>query len=623
MIWLVKEWCCLPSAAVSAMTEQMEKFFGRELFEQMPFNLAVIDRDFNVMTANNNFEDYFGDWKGRHCYEIYKGVYKPCSHCQALDTFRDGKVRVVDGVGIDRHGITRHYVAHLAPLYDNDGQIKYVMEMTTDLTETRRWQREYDLLFDRVPCYITVIDNDFRIIRANEKFRRTFGEDVQNRHCFEVYKKRKTICPSCPAVETFSDGSEHVSNQVGIRQDGTQTHYVVTTSPLSREKDGIAHVIEIATDITDIRELEGQLKQAHDLYESLISNSATGIIAVDSGGESKIMNPAARELLDWKARRMPSVESLLKMLPDEFGGTGLINEDSLDFLSTSILSKSNEEIPVRFRAVELKSRGKKLGKAAFLQDMRDMKRLEAEKLDAERLGAVGQTVAGLAHTIKNMLMGLEGGMYMANLGLQQGNSELILEGWEILQRNFEKTTTLVKDFLSFAKGRLPELKLVDPNDISRDIIDLYKVTARNQGVELILEPGEGIRPAFLDPSGMETCLTNLISNGIDAALMREEGGGRVTLRTYEDKDQIIFESIDNGSGMDSEIQEKVFTTFFTTKGGKGTGLGLLTTRKIIQEHGGTIEVESSPDEGSIFRIRLPRDRLETLAGNSLTRNKED
>lgn len=603
------------------MNEPLDKLLGRELFEQIPFNVAVINKDFNIVAANSHFENYFGDWKARRCYEVYKGSFKPCSQCVAVKTFNDGKIRVTDGVGIDRHGINRHYVAHLAPLYNEDGEIQYVIEMTTDLTETRRWQREYDLLFDRVPCYITVIDSDFRIIRANEKFRKTFGDEVQGKYCYEVYKKRKRPCPKCPAAQTFLDGTEHVSSQVGIRQDGTEANYVVTTSPLSRGETGIAHVIEIATDITDIRELESQLRQAHDLYESLISNSATGIIAVDPSGQSKIMNPAARDLLDWKARRLPSADSLQKMLPRAFFEIGLDTDKAIDFSSTSIFTKSKEEIPVRFRAVELKSRRKKLGRAAFLQDLRDLKRLEEEKLDAERLGAVGQTVAGLAHSIKNMLMGLEGGMYMANIGLQQGDSELILEGWEILQRNFEKTTTLVKDFLSFAKGRVPELSLVDPNVLIRDIIDLYKDTAHNQGVELILEPGDDIKPAFLDPNGIETCLTNLISNGIDAAVMREESGGRVTLRTLEKNGQLIFESIDNGAGMDWEVKQKVFTTFFTTKGGKGTGLGLLTTRKIVQEHGGTIDVDSVPGEGSVFRIRLPRARLETLAELASTNEK--
>jgi len=123
---------------------------------------------------------------------------------------------------------------------------------------------------------------------------------------------------------------------------------------------------------------------------------------------------------------------------------------------------------------------------------------------------------------------------------------------------------------------------------------------------------------------MKTSLTNLRSNGIDAAMMRDESGGRVVVRTREEDGELIFEVIDNGCGMDWEVKRRVFTTFFTTKGGKGTGLGLLTTRKIVQEHGGRIEVESTSGKGSIFRIHLPRKRLETLAetGSEIKTSKE-
>jgi signal transduction histidine kinase len=111
---------------------------------------------------------------------------------------------------------------------------------------------------------------------------------------------------------------------------------------------------------------------------------------------------------------------------------------------------------------------------------------------------------------------------------------------------------------------------------------------------------------------METCLTNLVSNGIDAAMLRGRPGGRVAVRTREEGGDLVFEVADNGCGMDDEVRSKVFTTFFTTKGGKGTGLGLLTTRKIVQEHGGRMEIDSAAEHGSVFRIRLPRRRLESL-----------
>jgi signal transduction histidine kinase len=153
------------------------------------------------------------------------------------------------------------------------------------------------------------------------------------------------------------------------------------------------------------------------------------------------------------------------------------------------------------------------------------------------------------------------------------------------------------------------------------LYDLYKDTSHQQGVELELDLDEEIREAPLDPDGMEACLTNLISNGIDAAVMSENEQGRVVLRTREEEGALVFEVQDNGIGMDSEVKQKVFTTFFTTKGGKGTGLGLLTTRKIVQEHGGKIEMDTKEGVGSTFRISLPRYRLTSLY--KMTEEKEE
>jgi len=595
-----------------ALQNEIESLLGRDLFELVPFNIAVIDRQMQVVAANSNFAEYFGAWQGHRCYEAFKNASSPCARCQAQATFEDGRVRVSDETGVDRHGRTCHYVVHLAPLKDEAGSVRYVIEMTTDLTETRRWQREYDLFFERVPCYVLVIDREYRLVRANEKFRNSFG-DTAGKHCYEACKRRNQPCSNCPAALTFQDGKEHVSTQEGVHHDGSPAYYVVTSSPLSRGEGGVAHVIEMATDITEVRRLEEKLKRAEDFYRSLVRNSGTGILAVGSSGDVRIMNPAARSLLKLPARQSPAPERIRQMLPPIFSAPHLDDGEGLCLLDASVRAADGDEVPVRFAAVELKSHGKRIGRAAFLEDLREIKQLEREKLEAERLAAVGETVAGLAHTIKNLLMGLEGGMYMVDSGLRRGDAGRITDGWEILQRNFEKTTTLVKDFLSFAKGRLPELRPADPNAIARGVVELYRDAAARQGVELAFEPGPGVREAPLDAGGIETCLTNLVSNGIDAATMREQPGGKVILRTREDASDLVFEVADNGCGMDQEVRSKVFTTFFTTKGGKGTGLGLLTTRKIVQEHGGRIEMDSAVDRGSVFRIRLPRPRLESLA----------
>ncbi len=304
----------------------------------------------------------------------------------------------------------------------------------------------------------------------------------------------------------------------------------------------------------------------------------------------------------------------MTMLPARFFEEEAVHSDPIAAWKEEIVrTTESNEVPVLFRSVELYSGEKKLGRAAFFRDLRPMKRLEKEKLDAERLAAVGQTVAGLAHTIKNLLMGLEGGMYLMDTGMKKGDVDRMTEGWEVLQINFEKTTTLVKDFLSFAKGRLPDLQIVDPNAVVTNIYDLYRETAARQGVTLKLDLKQNIEPAWLDIKGIEASLTNMLSNGIDAVVLRGNADGQVFLRTRDEDDDLILEVEDNGCGMDWEVKQKIFTTFFTTKGGEGTGLGLLTTRKIIQEHFGKIEVETKEGIGTTFRARLPRARLKELA----------
>jgi signal transduction histidine kinase len=590
----------------------LNQMLGGSLFELAPFNIAVVDREFNIVAANGNFEEYFGHWRNRRCYEAYKRASRPCESCPMMATFEDGRVRVSDESGVDRHGRSCHYVAHLAPLKDASGQVTHVLGMTTDLTETRTWRREYDRLFERVPCPAFVVDRNFRLVQANDKFRETFG-NPDGKFCYEVCKRRKSVCRECTAALTFADGSEHIASEVGVHKNGSPAYYVVTSSPLLHSQEGVSHVIQLATDISELSHLERELRKTQDYYEALIHNSPAGIIAVDSEGDPQVVNPAARALLEWTAGQPPTAARLKQMLPEEFFAEGGVPEGKLDLPEVSVQSAQRQEIPVHFSAVDLRSGRRQLGRAAFIEDIREIKRLEQEKLDAERLAAVGQTVAGLAHTIKNLLMGLEGGMYMVDSGLSRGDSSRITAGWQMLQRNFTKTTGLVKDFLSFAKGRLPELRETNPNALVRDIVALYVDAARLQGVELKLEAGVEVKAASLDPKGIETCLTNLLSNGIDAAAMRPERGGQVILRTYEQAGDLIFEVADNGSGIDLEVRSKMFTTFFTTKGNKGTGLGLLTTRKIVQEHGGRIDVDATPGGGATFRIRLSRERLQALA----------
>lgn len=246
-------------------------------------------------------------------------------------------------------------------------------------------------------------------------------------------------------------------------------------------------------------------------------------------------------------------------------------------------------------------------------DITQTKLLQQEKLEAERLAVVGQTVAGLAHGIKNVLMGLDGGMYIARSGIQRGDTQRLLEGWQILEDNVARISAFTREFLEFARGHTPQVRLIDPNLIASQVVELFRDTARLSGIELIGRLDPGIAPAPMDPDGMHTCLVNLVSNALDACETSDRPGGCVTVSTHEREGVIAYEVTDNGAGMDYEVKTKVFTNFFSTKAlRKGTGLGLLTTRKTVQEHGGTVNFESVEGKGSTFRLEFPRSRLPKL-----------
>jgi signal transduction histidine kinase len=180
----------------------------------------------------------------------------------------------------------------------------------------------------------------------------------------------------------------------------------------------------------------------------------------------------------------------------------------------------------------------------------------------------------------------------------------------MLEDNIARISAFVKDFLGFARGRQPVVAWVDPSAIARQVVDLFRDTAAQAGLEIVAELQENLAPAPLDAEGIHTCLSNLVSNALDACEMSDKPLCHVVVRTREEDHTLIYEVADDGCGMDYDVKQRVFTSFFTTKGSdRGTGLGLLVTRKIVQEHGGKITFESTEGEGSLFRIELPRERL--------------
>ena len=270
-----------------------------------------------------------------------------------------------------------------------------------------------------------------------------------------------------------------------------------------------------------------------------------------------------------------------------------INDDALEIA----LKRANEKIILKTKLRE------------HTENLEQLVREKTKKLvEAERLAAVGQTVAGLAHAIKNITGGLTGGTFVLDKGFQLNNEKYLRQGWDLLKGNVDRLKSMALDLLNYAKDREPDYHLCDPNRPAREVIDLMLPRARENEISLEIESDESLPKVWLDPEAIHRCLLNLVTNAIDACINVDctQRHGKVVLRVLKtERWAVEFQVVDNGCGMDAETEEKIFQRFFSTKGSRGTGLGLMITKKIIDEHQGAIEFESETGKGAKFVIMLP------------------
>ncbi len=456
----------------------------------MPCLLSVQDPDLKIIDSNDRFRSNFGKREGEQCFRVYKNRGSPCPECPVLRTFEDGQVHTSEETVIDMAGEVEHVVVTSAPLLDDDGNVGAVVEMTTSITDLKVLQeeleqthRDYKRLFDQVPCYISVIDEDYKVVQCNAMYRRDFQVDG-NPFCYEACKHRESPCPECLVDETFRDGMPHTREETLTTRDRRHVDAVVNTMPV-RDADGeTTAVVEMFTDITEVKRLQKQLT------------------------------------------------------------------------------------------------------------------------------LMGRAVAGMAHRIKNILMGLEGGIFVVNSGMEEDDRAQISEGWEMVERNVKRVSTLVKDLLYCSKERTPDFHNdVYPHDIVRDVYELYSKRISDEAITLNLELSDPPHYCTFDPEAIHSLLCNLVGNAIDGCRFdpdESKTSHAIILRCYQDeRSSTILEVEDDGAGIPEDMSEKVFEDFFSTKGTEGTGVGLLVVQKVAHEHGGTVTFKSKPGEGTAFRVVIP------------------
>ena len=403
-----------------------------------------------------------------------------------------------------------------------------------------------------------------------------------------------------------------------IRKDG---HVVDISLTLSQLRDGQGRVIGtvgISKDITEQKAVEEKLRlqrvelqETRDYLHSILENTGDMIITTDLDRRIVSFNRGGELMLGYTREELLG-QSIETLYPTEAERRALLKrvmaEGSVSNYETQLIHKDGRLVDISLTLSQLKdNQGRVIGTVGISKDITEQKALQRKLVESERLAAMGQTAAGLAHYIKNVINGLKGASFMLNTGLKRDRRDLIEEGWETVEVNISRVSALAMDMLHLSKEREPEYGPTDVNDLIREIARLMGETAAGRGVRLDLDLSAEIELLWLDAQGMHRSILNLVTNAVEAfdEVTAENKERSVILRTVREGGELVVEVRDTATGIRPDVQSRLFTQFFSTKAGMGTGLGLAVTRKTIEEHGGRIQVDSVWGRGTSFFIRLP------------------
>lgn len=461
---------------------------GLGYFNDLPCFVSLHGPDLTIVAANENFISRLGDQTGRASAGIYKPTASGEPKSPAQETFQAGKGLRTKAIAINANGSETQVMVYTAPIRGADGQINLVVEIAADVSEIQRLQHELDTsrqryqhLFNEAPCYITVQDRNLHITAANRRFQDDFSPKGQY-FCYETYQQRQEACENCPVLMTFNDGLPHQRElDVKSAKSGPR-RMLVWTSPLRDGKGQITHVMEMATDVTQIRQLQDQL--AH----------------------------------------------------------------------------------------------------------------------------LGSVIGSLSHGIKGLLTGLDGGMYLLDSGFAKDNMPRIKEGWDLVRLMIGRIRSMVGEMLAYAKGEDIPWDKMDALSLAQDLEAIHRSKTDRAKIDLECQFDPDLKHFHVDVAMARAIMSNILDNALEACQTDPDPAKKHVIRfTAQGKeDGILFKVIDNGPGMEADMQIKIFTPHFLSNKENGSGLGLYLAQRILEQNQGRITVDSTIGQGACFSVYLPR-----------------
>ncbi|MDY7037067.1 MAG: PAS domain S-box protein, partial [Thermodesulfobacteriota bacterium] len=442
---------------------------------------------------------------------------------------------------------------------------------------------EYQILFDRAPCYITVQDRDLKLIKYNREFADKFSPEPGS-HCYQAYKGRSDRCEECPVLKTFEDGESHSSEETGVGKDGSRTYWLVRSAPITDKNGDVIAAMEISLDLTQMKQLEQEVRESEIKYHIIFNNIPDPVFVLDKRNMKIIdCNDSVREVYGFTKNNIlyTSFLDLFAQEEREHYASRIHPSNTLNQVRQIRSDGSTIYVNIRIAASGY------LGRETLLVTTSDITvKLMAEQqlIQASKMATLGEMATGVAHELNQPLSVIK--TASSFLKKKAANKETIQPDilqtmTEEIDSHVDRASGIINHLREFGRKSDVKMELVQVNDAFDMAYDIFRQQLKLRDIQVIKSMEENLPPIMANSNRLEQVFINLLINARDAIEENWEDGDKenkqkkIFVNSRYKEGMVAIEIKDTGGGIKESIADKIFEPFFTTKKvGKGTGLGL-------------------------------------------------
>ncbi len=583
--------------------------------------IYVMNQDLVVEYMNSAMIAEFGDGIGKKCHQLINQSADKCHWCQSEEVFKGKTVR--REVYVPR--VDKTYYLTEIPFENTDGT-RSKLSIYRDITARKQQaqklhasQEDFRNLFEHMATGVFISSKEGKFLNANQALLDMLG--YESKEEFLNIDLPQDLYRRPEDRDTFKEMMERDGRVIDYevefkRKDGSTIPILLTGHARYDQQGNIIGYEGLNVDLTQRKLMEKELREAYDFMNKIVQSSPNSITATDMRGNILIWNQAAEETLGYKAGDVIGKMNIRKIYPeglarkimqmlrrDEYGGIGRLSAYPMVYVRhDGEVVEGNLSAAIIYDA-----KGKEIASVGSFVDLRD--RLEMERalrdtqeqlLQSEKLAAMGRLTSQIAHELNNPLYGIMNTLELLKTEISPENRRR-----KILEMALSETirlSDLLRKMLSFSKPDQEERHPVDVNSVLDEILLLHEKQLKENDINIKSKLAEGLGLVKASKNQLRQVFLNMVANARDAMT----NGGTLTVTSDPDGENVVIDITDTGTGIRAEHIDKIFDSFFTTKGEvKGVGLGLSVCYGFIKDHGGEIEVKSQEGAGTTFTITLP------------------